>query len=75
MEPILPAFISSFLTGFAVWFWQNYKTKRDLKKIDFDNLNNSFEQMLGSQKNMMDQNNILVHELVEKNGQIISLQN
>ncbi len=70
----LSELIAAFASGFTMWFWQNYKTKRERKKIDFENLNGSFEAMIQSQKRLMEQNESLINQLLIKEEQNADLR-
>jgi hypothetical protein len=60
--------ITMFLSGGVVWFWNNAKTKRDIRKIDFQNYNETVKELLNH-------NEILVQEIVKLQKLIIENNN
>jgi hypothetical protein len=55
MSQYISEFITLFIGGFSMWFWQKLKTKRERKRDDLQLVNESIATLLGSIQSLTEQ--------------------
>ena len=71
----LNTIILTLTAGFSGWYFTSIKSKNEKKKLNFENINESFQAIIESQNKLMLQNSELIQKLITKESEIIDLKN